>query len=59
VPRSPGACPFGPALVRSLIEVASKEEAIDWTKWFLAKVGVGESRIRQVFTAEDFAPAGG
>jgi hypothetical protein len=43
----------------ALIEVASKEEAIDWTKWILAKVGVGESRIRQVFTAEDFAPAGG
>lgn len=43
----------------ALLDVTSKEEAIDWTKRFLAKVGRGESRIRQVFGPDDFGPAGG
>ena len=40
----------------ALVEAASKEEAIDWAKRFLAVVGGGESRIRQVFGPEDGAP---
>lgn len=38
----------------ALIQAASKEEAIAWTKRFLAVVGDGESEIRQVATEEDF-----
>jgi hypothetical protein len=43
----------------ALIDVASKEEAISWTKRFLAIVNVdgAESRVRQTFGPEDFAPA--
>lgn len=42
----------------ALVEVASMEEAITWTKRFLRITG-GESRIRQVFGPEDFGPSGG
>jgi hypothetical protein len=40
----------------ALVEVASKDEAIDQAKRFLKIVGGGESRIRQVFGPEDGAP---
>ena len=40
----------------ALVEVASKEEAIDHAKRFLSIVGGGESRIRRVFGPEDGAP---
>jgi hypothetical protein len=33
----------------ALMEVRDKDEAIEWTKRFLAKVGAGESTIRQVY----------
>lgn len=39
----------------ALIRADSKDEAIGWAKRFLKIVGGGESRIRQVFGAEDFA----
>ncbi len=38
----------------ALIQVASKEEAIEWTERFLAVAGDGESEIRQVWEASDF-----
>jgi hypothetical protein len=38
----------------ALIQVASKEEAIEWTKRFLAVAGDGESEIREVYEAADF-----
>lgn len=38
----------------ALVRADSKEEAIDMAKRFLKIVGGGESRIRQVFGAEDF-----
>ena len=40
----------------ALVEVASKDEAIEYAKRFLGIVGGGESRIRQVFGPEDGAP---
>lgn len=42
----------------ALVETATKDEAIAWTKRFLAVVGVdgAESRVRQVFGPEDFGP---
>jgi hypothetical protein len=40
----------------ALVQVASKEEAIDYAKRFLKIVGGGESRIRLVFGPEDGAP---
>jgi hypothetical protein len=40
----------------ALVQVASKAEALDWAKRFLRIVGNGESRIRQVFGAEDMEP---
>jgi hypothetical protein len=40
----------------ALVQVASKAEALDWAKRFLRIVGVGESRIRQVFGPEDMEP---
>jgi hypothetical protein len=42
----------------ALIDVASKDEAIDWAKRFLALVNVdgSESRVRQTFGPEDFQP---
>ena len=39
----------------ALIEVKSKEEAIEWTKRFLRVAGDGESEIRQMYEAADFA----
>jgi hypothetical protein len=42
----------------ALLECASKEEAIEWSKRFLAINGSGETRLRQVFGAEDVGPAG-
>jgi hypothetical protein len=38
----------------ALIQAASKAEAIEWTKRFLAVAGDGESEIRQVWEASDF-----
>ena len=42
-----------------LIQVGSKQEAIDWVKRWPALDGDGEAviEIRQVFEAEDFGPA--
>ncbi|MGH2634049.1 MAG: YciI family protein, partial [Tepidiformaceae bacterium] len=43
----------------AMIEVASKDEAIGWTKRFLTVAGDGESTIRQYFGPDDeypFAP---
>jgi hypothetical protein len=40
----------------ALIQVKSKDEAIEWTKRFLEVAGDGESEIRQVHEAADFAP---
>jgi hypothetical protein len=37
----------------ALIDVRSKEEAIEVTKRFLSIVGAGESRVRQVFGPDD------
>jgi len=37
----------------ALIEVRSKEEAIEVTKRFLSIVGHGEARVRQVFGPDD------
>ena len=37
----------------ALMDVETEAEAIEWTKRFLAIVGEGESRIRQVFGPED------
>ncbi len=42
----------------ALLECASKEEAIEWSKRFLAINGGGETRLRQVFGAEDVGPTG-
>lgn len=42
----------------ALLEVKSKEEALDWTKRFLRIAGGGETRMRQVFGPEDVAPRG-
>ena len=33
----------------ALMEVRDKDEAIEWTKRFLAIAGAGESTIRQVY----------
>jgi hypothetical protein len=40
----------------ALVEAASRDDAIGWAKRFLAIVGGGESRIRQVFGPEDGPP---
>jgi hypothetical protein len=40
----------------AVIQVKSKEEAIEWTKRFLEVAGDGESEIRQVHEASDFPP---
>jgi hypothetical protein len=40
----------------ALIQVKSIDEAIEWTKRFLDAVGDGESEIRQLHEATDFAP---
>jgi len=71
--RSGGPDPAGASVVRArqhcqkrlarlmvaLIQVKSKEEAIEWVKRWPALGGDGEVEleIRQVFEAEDFGPA--
>jgi hypothetical protein len=40
----------------AIIQAKSKEEAIEATKNFLKVAGDGETEIRQVFEATDFAP---
>ena len=40
----------------ALLQVKSKEEAIDWTKRFLKVAGDGESEIRELYEASAFAP---
>jgi hypothetical protein len=41
----------------SLIDVKSREEAIEWVKRWPVEDGPVELEIRQVFDAEDFGPA--
>lgn len=41
----------------SLIDVKSKEEAIEWVKRWPVEDGPVDLEIRQVFEAEDFGPA--
>jgi hypothetical protein len=43
----------------NLVQVASREEAIELAKRFISIAGDGETEIRQVFEATDFAPPGG
>jgi len=40
----------------ALIQVRSKNDAIDWTKKFLAVAGDGESEVRELFEESDFGP---
>lgn len=40
----------------ALLEVGSKEEAIEWTKRFLEVAGEGESEIRRIAGPDDFGP---
>jgi hypothetical protein len=40
----------------AMIQVKSKDEAIEWTRRFLKVAGDGESEIRQLHEASDFAP---
>jgi hypothetical protein len=40
----------------ALIQVRSKEEAIEWTKRFLRVAGDGESEIRQIAELDDCGP---
>jgi hypothetical protein len=39
-----------------MIQVKSKAEAIEWTRRFLKVAGDGESEIRLLHEASDFAP---
>jgi hypothetical protein len=39
----------------AVLEVKSKQEAVDWTRRFLEVLGGGECEIRQVYEASDFA----
>lgn len=41
----------------ALIQVKSKEEAVEWTKRFLRVVGRGESEIRQIGEPDDYGDA--
>ena len=41
----------------ALIQAKSKEEAVEYTKRFLSIAGDGETEIRQVYEASDFATA--
>ena len=41
----------------ALLEVKSKEEAIEWGKRFLSVVGEGESEIRQIAEPPDLNPS--
>ncbi|MPZ20760.1 MAG: hypothetical protein GEV06_23050 [Luteitalea sp.] len=40
----------------AVIQVQSKEEAVEWTKRFLKVAGDGESEIRLLHEASDFGP---
>ena len=40
----------------AILETATKEEAIDWSKRFLAINGGGETRLRQIFGPDDAMP---
>ena len=40
----------------ALLQVGSKEEAVEWTLRFLDVVGEGEVELRQLFEMEDFSP---
>ena len=42
----------------ALLETATREEAIEWSKRFLAINGGGETRLRRVFGPEDGPPIG-
>jgi len=39
----------------AVLQVKSKEEAIEWTKRFLKVLGQGECEIRQIYEEADFA----
>jgi hypothetical protein len=40
----------------ALLQVKSKEEAIEWTTRFLKVLGKGECEVRQVYEPTDFCP---
>ena len=40
----------------ALFQVTSMDEAIHWTKRFLAVLGKGECELRPIFVASDFSP---
>ena len=40
----------------ALFEVASMDEAVEWTSRFLEVLGEGECELRLVFKASDFPP---
>jgi hypothetical protein len=40
----------------ALLQVKSKEEAIEWTTRFLKVLGKGECEVRQVYEPTDFPP---
>ncbi len=40
----------------AIINVASKDEAMAWSKRFFAVLGEGEGEIRPMFEESDFAP---
>ena len=40
----------------AIIQVNSREEAVEWTERFLRVAGDGESEIRQLHALEDFGP---
>ncbi|HEU5183248.1 MAG TPA: YciI family protein [Gemmatimonadaceae bacterium] len=40
----------------ALLEVKSREEAIEWTKRFLEVAGEGESEVRRIAGPDDFGP---
>jgi hypothetical protein len=41
----------------AILQVSSKEEAIELTRQFLAVAGEGETEIRQLYEPSDFGPA--
>lgn len=40
----------------ALVDVKSREEAVEWARRFRKIVGDGESIVQQIFGPEDFAP---
>jgi hypothetical protein len=40
----------------ALFEVKTMDEAVDWTTRFLKVLGSGETELRPIFEASDFAP---